>query len=383
MAISRSRSMSTPSAPGQTWTFDPNLKETYARTLNQGTCIDVVGARNAQNPLTIETHSSSLVLLNRTEGLNQFARKFSSFPVMASDCNHAPATHGPTGWSPKLKSASRQMANTHPGEPAVSLPNFLFELKDFAPLFKKVAIKLNNEIKAVPLKPASGKQASDAYLQYTFGWAPFVNDLLELFKVSEWTARRARQIRNIRERGFLTRRSSRGSDGTTYSGFTTFESLAGINANYTNVTNVKSWVTTRWGLTNHLPLISSLSDERNRLLVAALGLDVSFETFWNAMPWTWLVDYFTDLSSIISVHDNSQGFQFLGGCIMENWESTRTLYPVGSGVQQYGPVSPVVKKRSLKKRTPFSPSLADLGFNFLSDRQILTLGALTVSRTLR
>lgn len=345
----------------------------YTSNASRGTCQDTNGSPKTMNPLFLEKWSNSQVVINGVRG----AYTYKNTPVSSSSTLLSAAAPK-SGWSPSYKySVAQAMASSHPGEPAVSVPNFLFELKDMPGMLKHLAGKLG---KKFPKRPP--KSAADDYLAYTFGWAPLISDIMSIYDVAKWCDSRARYIRRIRSHGFATRRGQRGSDSVahtlnSFSYNSRGEGFSGT-ANYDTV--ARAWVTTRWRLNQNLPLDSFISNERHRLLAAALGLDIGFQTFWDAMPWTWLVDYFTDLSSIISVHKNRSGFVFAGGCAMENIEVRGIVTP-----KQYAPLhlGTVVQSYSSKRRVLSSPTLADVGINFLSGRQLATLTALFVSRSSR
>lgn len=339
-------------------------------------CEDVVGNFNGQNPLRLtKAKVSNIPVINGVRGFYTYI----NCPVSSTmNANAAPSTSSwLTHGGPKFsRSASQAAAGAHPGEPAISLPNFLFELKDLPRMYRAWARRIG---KGQPrLSPP--KEAADAYLEYQFAWRPLISDLMSLYEVAEWTESRARYIAKADAGKFISRRSQRGSDSLrVVDNRYPYNSRGGnMWGSATHDYEGKAWVSTRWRYNRNFPLGSFIANEKHRLLASALGLDIGFQTFWDAMPWSWMVDYFTDLSSVISVHRNRAGFTFAGACNMEYTKLTSSIVPYPFGGLK---LAPYTRTHEQKNRTPFSPSIADVGINFLNGRQLSILGALLVSRS--
>jgi hypothetical protein len=339
-------------------------------------CSDYTGNFGGQNPLSIQKWYvvNQEMIPDGTYG----PYKLDGVPTSCSDMSISPIAKLPSPWNPEYDhSVLEAIANSHPGEPAISLPNFLYELKDLPGMLKDLARKIGKKHPKAP-----PKSLADDYLAYTFGWAPFVSDIMDIAGVTEWTASRARMLENIRKQGFTSRKKQRGtyeSKWTENNAMYDNRAFPDTRGTALNSVTSQAWVSSRWKYTNKLPLGSSLSSERSRLVPAALGLGLSFSTMWDAMPWSWMVDYFTDISSIAKIHQNRAGFKFDSAVEMEYAVVHRTIYPAKS---QWAKV-PVTQVYEKKSRYPANATLADAGLNFLSPRQILTLGALSVSRILR
>lgn len=373
----RIRDYSIPGTEG-VYSYQSTIIDRRRPLLAKGYCEDVSNNRHGINPFLQRAYHVTPVVFDHVDAMG-FSRK--NWPVDVADLNLFTPPDALGAWSPEFKSVNVAMANSHPGEPAVSLPNFIFELKDLPRMYKHAAERLGKKHPKPPPKPKSPadktKDRADDYLAYTFAWAPFISDIFKMAEVAKWTRDRARLIRKSQAIGFVSRERTCGD-------FRHSQIFGGqpwaLNGSSTRVDNytARRWVNTRWQYNGNLPIETSLSAQQSRLVPAALGLSISFQQMWDAMPWSWMVDYFTDLSSIISVHENRAGFSFFGGCYMTESRTVSTFTPEpGHPVQ-----GPVVSTLTKKERMPHAPFLHDVGLNFLSGRQLTTLSALTVSKVL-
>jgi hypothetical protein len=60
------------------------------------------------------------------------------------------------------------------------------------------------------------------------------------------------------------------------------------------------------------------SDEELYKLAVRLvyGLDISFASLWEAMPWTWLIDWFSNVGDIINANRNTMPVSHEDSCLM-------------------------------------------------------------------
>lgn len=109
-------------------------------------------------------------------------------------------------------------------------------------------------------------------------------------------------------------------------------------------------------------------------------------TVWNAIPWTWLVDYFSNIGHIISNLDNGlaenlaadYAFLMQKKQVIYKRVSTGLFNKFGGGTESASATTRIVS--STKERTivdPFGPSFS--GLNSLSAKQLSILGALGMS----
>lgn len=271
-----------------------------------------------------------------------------------------------TNWSALNTSA---LAAVNPDKPIVDLPLFLFELRELPSLIRSLGISL-----------AGGRGASrnvgDAHLSYQFGWAPLFNDLSSLLNLAQETEKRIDRLKRANKRkrisGNLPGYSHSWTTGRTY-----FRNH--ISYVYDYSVSQKNWFVGTYDVPD-LPTLDSSGIGR---LSRALGLSGSASTIWNAIPWTWLIDYFTNIGDYMAAMRGNTRWSMTNLCVMSHtvvkatarrssyypsrWESTNAhIYGGGTWVTKERQVSPIVVPRFT-----FTP--------FLSGQQLANLGALAVS----
>lgn len=204
---------------------------------------------------------------------------------------------------------TKALANANPNKPDVDLPVFLFELREFPGMLRQLGRVLSKKTRATDV--------AGGYLAYSFGWAPLISDLRKLLKLEQLISKRIDYLYRAADKGNRIRRSL----GTHYP--------ARINYSYT-ITGVGSppsvtaqaivkeivrvWFTVRLTLKQELP--RSSAELRAIARRAVLGLNVSAGTLWEAMPWSWLIDYFVNIGDILDANRGAIPFQMSNMNIM-------------------------------------------------------------------
>lgn len=186
---------------------------------------------------------------------------------------------------------TKALANVNPYNPAVDVPLFLFEFKDFPGMLKDLGRVLKGSARA--------SDVPGGYLAYSFGWAPLVDDVMSLFNLAASIDAAMRTLRN-QEKGRTTKR-------TLYSGNTLHSvisgsespSLVGFHVAWSGrrMLKRKVWYTANAKLIAPLPP----SDLELRALSrrVALGLTLRPSSVWDFIPWTWLIDYFANIGDFL------------------------------------------------------------------------------------
>lgn len=208
-----------------------------------------------------------------------------------------------------------------PGKPIASLTQFLGELRELPKNPVRMAADMVRSMRRAGSKSAGAdilrRSVGDHYLNWSFGWRPFLDDLQKLADFNQNLGRHMRQLR--RDNGQTIRRGGRISESFST---TTSESTSGSAAGYmdqiytswgtqgsrrtvTTQTFEKFWFAA--GFVYRLPHGDPDSDF-NRLRQYLLGGGISPSVVWELTPWSWLADYFTNI-----------------GDVLENWEAQREL----------------------------------------------------------
>lgn len=146
------------------------------------------------------------------------------------------------------------------------------------------------------------------YLNVVFGWKPFVNDLRQMYNL--WKTIDNQMAKIIRENGKGIRRKATISDVTSTTQTTTHYTVPYVqcignppittgSTDYTVTTRTRSkeWFVGKFQY--YIPdTSSSLWNARAR--AALFGALPTPELLWNVLPWTWLIDWFSNVGDCLS-----------------------------------------------------------------------------------
>lgn len=214
-----------------------------------------------------------------------------------------------------------------PGKPIASVSQFIGELRQLPKNpFRLAGSTINSMARALRRNNRAGavnemrRAVGDHYLNYSFGWRPFLQDLEKIADFDSNLVAAMRQLR--RDNGETIRRGGLIESDTTSttpyeeSGGATgyldcpWSSAGGTRADrgYKTVTETTSWRC--WfsaGFVYHLPHEND-PENMDRLRTYLKGGGISPSTVWELTPWSWLADYYTNI-----------------GDVLENWEASREL----------------------------------------------------------
>ncbi|DAD51666.1 TPA_asm: maturation protein, partial [ssRNA phage Zoerhiza.1_31] len=233
-----------------------------------------------------------------------------------------------------------------PGNPVASLGQFLVELRDLPAIpFKRLLFKKGDKAqvvkslfkgqgipRGVPIQEVPRlllrqlmdfRSLGSEYLNVVFGWKPFVSDVRKMYNLWYDIDKRMAQI--IRENGKNIRRKAKISEDRTVSqdpptlGVGAYLNVAGAPPNsfgsynygtgvcvggcgrslytVTRTSHEKVWFSGSFHY--YIPDVSSsLWDKRARL--ALFGALPTPELLWEVLPWSWLIDWFSNIGDVIS-----------------------------------------------------------------------------------
>lgn len=187
---------------------------------------------------------------------------------------------------------------TRPGNPVASLGQFVAEIRD--PL----------TVPGLLLKRhMSFRSLGSEYLNVAFGWKPFVNDLRQMYHLQQTIQKRLDQIRRenghgIHRKAILMQTDSSINSSAHY-GYA-FAQCANPpptwpagSTDYSSTvrTYEKQWFSAKYRY--YIPNVDSV--EWNMRAIAVLfGTYPSPDVLWQVMPYSWLVDWFSNVGDIVS-----------------------------------------------------------------------------------
>jgi len=229
------------------------------------------------------------------------------------------------------------------------------------------------------------KVASNHYLSYVMGWSPLISDLRKLLDFQSHVDKKARELHNLYANGGLQRRvrldSWKHTIEDTYDSSRTIESSLGllINCRVTDFSTVERWGTVRWYPASLPPFDLGSRDMARLARDLTFGMKgISPKQAWDAIPWSWLVSWFTNVDEFLGAHHNAIPLTHSTPCVMTK-RFTRRDYVRIPGNQTWAKGGEGAHIRETKQRVTNSGSLSAT-IPFLNGRQFSILGALHIQR---
>jgi hypothetical protein len=185
---------------------------------------------------------------------------------------------------------------TNPTRPVYSVPVAIREMVDLTTLFSLAAKSFVSFV-------------GGAYLNYRFGWLSFIRDIKTLSSIVEAVQSRVREYNSLLMKGGLRRAVQLDAFGTGSKGTRTLQSSFGVTleATYSKSTRVKVWGSVRWYPAN-IQLIPT--EPADRWLLAVRQVfdleELDGATLWDLIPWSWLIDYFTNIGDLLAASEGRE-----------------------------------------------------------------------------
>jgi hypothetical protein len=204
-----------------------------------------------------------------------------------------------------------------PGNPRASYFNYTVEARDEIKGIGESVLRSVNGGFIRSLRSAVGvlraaELAGEEFLNYAFGWRPLLADLRKMYNLQKSLSKELDSLR--RANGKVTRRRSEVSNVTTTTvssghenGFNGWWPLPGDASNYmagiANTYEVKHTVTKHaWFAGAFRSYVPDLGSDRwtRRAVSSLFGGRVTPSAIWESLPWSWLIDWFTNAGDVIS-----------------------------------------------------------------------------------
>lgn len=384
-----------PRTRSQTFTVAKGTMKRFGAVIGGGTrvgsvqsCVDQTGLGDCA-PLAVDLWSIDGGRLNGPDQ-GYYAAWFQNYLCDAFETQaNFPLQLGFTEAQSDIAVATMAAARSNPSRPYVDLPVAALELGDVTQLLRDVGRShLRNNKWGSPIRTPrpsflggdATTRAANSNLMYQFGIGPLVSDLVKLTNFKDQVDRRVGEINRLIENKGLRR------------------TMKIANYSKTGITNRilqsqgwyvqedLTWVSTqevkahcRWLPTPSFP--ADRSDDRMRNLAkrAVLGITLDASTMWEAMPWSWLIDWGSTFGTYFKSQRNIIPAVLSGVHIMRH---TRTEY-THPGLDQ-PPTFPhwLSSTRVVVDKKQRAPSFVapTAHFPFLNGRQVGILASLAVTR---
>jgi hypothetical protein len=237
------------------------------------------------------------------------------------------------------------------------------------------------------------------YLDGQFGWEPFLKEIRQAYEFSDRTAKALEQLRKdngkrVRRSGLVLRQSQ---PDLVYGPYQVGQPLRpvvwgemyGFDYGYRTYTvsfEERAWFTA--GFRYNIPDLGS-SQWPDRARRALWGLNLTPSLVWEITPWSWLVDYFTNLGDVLSNMSENAAENLVAdyAFVMAESVGKSTLSErahMKNGWQPHSAAtwieSSAIRTNVYKQRRQASPYNFGVTSDDISTRQKLILAALGISR---
>jgi hypothetical protein len=286
-----------------------------------------------------------------------------------------PMSHLSDPQRPSNPALAVQLLNgTNPSRSVIDLPISIFELRELPSLIRRQGDNILQQI-------ASGN------LKYEFGIKPMIADIRDLLDFQRSVNNRVKLLKKLQTKTLCRKQTLyTGSVSTNPDTLTTTNSAP---STFQTVHRLRTRTTSRtvWGYVKYSPTagfhpnIVSNKDLESLARKIVLGMTLDASTAWNALPWSWLADWYGNVGDWLSAHRN------LVPCtatVPRICETTRTSYNwvlessnIGLEKGQHACTGTLVSK----SREIVSAALPSADLPFLTGRQVGILASLAASRS--
>lgn len=348
MATGRSRSFDNRSnftGTYQNITIGSTTTRSLATGLN-GTCDDTIGNFPNANGLAISSLNRQYPGLvgERINALTGMVdRRMNNFPVAYHPDPIDPRSVFPNYTTlEKNNLAWRILSEANPSAPDVSLPTFIAELKDLPSLMKywnRAFIEshvVRNPFKGIADHPAYWDKlvtelfeiAAAGHLTWRWAVKPFVRDFNLMLEYTRLFDKRLKMLDAL-ARGRTIRRKVVLAENHV------MQSTPGVILHSEGIVlrgsrrvafTEKAWGTVKYKLPGGklFPAFGDSNRARARRLLFGITSHEALATAWELMPWSWLVDWFAGIGTVIKATNNTLGLVHSDCCLMRHTKSEGT-----------------------------------------------------------
>lgn len=217
-------------------------------------------------------------------------------------------SYGPTGWK-----------RYQPLKPTVDLGQTVYELRELPRMLMTTSKGFADIWRSLGGNRSifGPKKLADHWLNIQFGWKPFLSDMAKLYNFQKKLAAKYRYLVNANGKWKKRGGKITSQNDTVYaswspsahytpglsSAFTSYGSARARTRVY-NTTKLDVWFEGSFRF--WIPDLGSY-DEWKTDYISHLGLNISPSLVYNLTPWTWLIDWFTNLGDVIDNYSTQTG----------------------------------------------------------------------------
>jgi len=270
-----------------------------------------------------------------------------------------------SGFDTDANLALQLIVKTNPNKYAMNGPVSFLELRDLPRMVKKQGDSII-------------ENAAGGYLSWQFGWKPLISDLRKLLDFNKLVDKKVGELTRLYGGQGLHRKRSFGTKSVSEDSAFNIISYYGADG-YLSYKR-RTWVE-KWGSVRYKPTALPPKDKaelRRQAIKIVYGLELSPANLWEALPWSWLVDWFTNVGDYLSTYNNVVPVAHSTPCIMTRTTTKATFARADTLSQVSGGNGSWTYQTKI--RSVVSPASLTASLPFLTDRQLSILGSLAVLR---
>lgn len=381
-----------------------------------GTCDDTVG--NYPNP-----NGLSITRLNRQyPGLDGkrfnavtgvLERQMNNFPLGSH-----PGPVDPRSAFPALTALAKSnyawniLSKANPSAPDVSLPTTLLELKDIPSLMRSwygLFARRPRGLTGRLLERRNGDLTYRGYLppqwalilsrtpeiiasgHLTWRWAvaPFIRDMRTLLDLQYLLSKRVAELKKLYTGRVIRRRVQLGKNSSQTVQTNQILHSEGLVIKGTRFIRYTEsvWGTVKYKAPQQLNVAMLHNEAKLRSfayrLITGINTHGALATAWELMPWSWLVDWFTQIGTVINATNNTLGLVHSDCCLMRHTSSETTIVIDNAASESWArPNRDYLETYERKERFVVAPVLpfAPTYLPIFTRKAELILGSLLISR---
>lgn len=311
---------------------------------------DIEGNRTGANPFsavkTFQFYPSLSGKLEAWWSPGSILLEFVDYPVDYKPLPPDPRSEFPGYSIAELHEfAWRILAETNPSTPLVSAPTFAYEMKDLPSLVKEAggellakAFKGSNSLgdfaRRVGREAARSfaerggnpvnylRKTAQSHLSWRWAIKPLIGDLRKLAGFCLAANQRFAELRHLRDGKTLRKRCTLGKYRVVKPRESKFLHSYYYSLNgWSQLTyTAEVWGSAEWLVAPGSALPKIKDDKELKLFARRLALGITTQetvaALWEATPWSWLADWFSNVSDVIAASNNAVGLTWGRICVM-------------------------------------------------------------------
>lgn len=300
-------------------------------------CVDVVGDYGGEHSFDLDRTIYSGLTAN--SDMNAAGGQYVNWPYSPS----SPPINGGLGGQ-AASYTNRILSQSGPLTPSLYLPLSVFEMREIPKMLKDAGDlyqRLRPNGNWHRAQQSALRQGAANNLAYKFGWEPLIKDIWKTIGFAEYVRKRQKILRGAHSSRGIRRKVTLNEDVASASGNLLIQTDLGlyVNAPYSDSLRVKQWGTAKWVVRD--PSLYGKDPGFTEAFKITLGLNPSYIPVmaWKALPWSWMADWFLDMSNALQATHNRVVYKPSAVTYCRTSRSVRTVSPVtlpfGTGTYQF------------------------------------------------